>query len=140
MFDYNESPTINYQEIVLERVRSSMPVASAMLQTDPLRAVDYIIMDFWAEKTPKINKSYKKSVEFTMPASSWQMFKEEHSYSWWLRWLVDKWPVQYTVLEEQVELEIDQQAYIIYPDAPKSKVMGERYVIQYAEPNLSWTS
>lgn len=45
-----------------------------------------------AERLPPVEVTERTSLFF--PSSSWQLFKEEHTESWWLGWLVRRRPVR----------------------------------------------
>lgn len=69
----------------------------------------YVLAEKLAEDT------YHNSILVKTPTSSWQMFKEEHQASWWLRWLVLRRPIQSKT--ERHTLTVKVERYASYPEA-----------------------
>lgn len=68
------------------------------------------------------------TVIWRVPATSWQMFKEEHQHAWWMRWLVARRPVLKTAHTRRVEFEAEWKDYAVYPwqdVAPTHARLGE---------------
>lgn len=68
-----------------------------------------------AEKLPPEKVERSKVVTLDFPASSWQHFKQEHSESWWLGWLVRRRPIRYQALEQTATLTVDLERYRTFP-------------------------
>jgi hypothetical protein len=55
-------------------------------------------------------------VPISQPASTWQMFKQQHAGTWWLRWLATRRPPRLTVVDTaKVTLEAEWKQMITYP-------------------------
>lgn len=68
------------------------------------------------------------TVIYRVPASSWQMFKEEHQHAWWMRWLVARRPVLKTAHTRRIEFEAEWKDYAVYPwqsAAPTHPQLGD---------------
>ena len=65
------------------------------------------------------SESTSKTVLFQHdePASAWQMFKRNHATSWWLRWLVDRRPVQCAPITKSETVTFKAEKWAAYPDA-----------------------
>jgi hypothetical protein len=64
-----------------------------------------------------------KTVEFTVPASWWDAFKQEHAQRWWARWWVRRHPARTTVLSERVTFGVTVDPEVVFPE---QTVVGER--------------
>ena len=58
---------------------------------------------------------FTASTSFEAPRSTWQMFKQTHAESWWLRWLVERHPVEMATQRRDVAVNVAR--YLTYPDA-----------------------
>lgn len=54
-------------------------------------------------------------VTFTAPATTWQMFKQTHDRSWWLGWLVRKYPVKTATFAKMAEAEFAYEHNVLFP-------------------------
>jgi hypothetical protein len=97
--------------------------------------------DILAEKLPPERVERSKTVTLDFPASSWQHFKQEHSESWWLRWLVRRRPVRVQALEQTVTLVVDLEKYRTFPQCnyvfPQD--LGPYVNVAVTRDRLEWT-
>ena len=64
-----------------------------------------------------------------VPATSWQMFKQEHEFSWWLGWLVRRRPVKEKMLHHTDTFTFDR--YALFPHSSLSHpYLGEPYIFE----------
>lgn len=59
-------------------------------------------------------------VEYSYPATWWQMWKSQYQFRWYARWLVKRWPVRYVkpvVVEDTATLRVDVKDYATFPKA-----------------------
>jgi hypothetical protein len=125
---YFDSPIAmpSYETLTLERLRFGLQehVGAEMLHSMQIEAVEEKVWggmiyrlkaSVLAEKLP--SEKFERSETFTLdfPASSWQHFKQEHSESWWLRWLVQRRPVRLQGLEQTATLTVDLERYRTFP-------------------------
>lgn len=68
--------------------------------------------------------TYEKSLYFSYPATTWQMFKNTHAESWWLGWLVRRRPVKMHEVEKTAVVHVDR--YLKYPAAEDVKPFSPR--------------
>ena len=128
------NPNAQIQELVLDRLQVGMA------QTFPRNvevevAADFLGRYFQANLRTEVlartldKRTHTKNVKHQEPASPWQMFKRKHAHSWWLRWLVERRPVEYSVWYESVTVEVEAKA--IYPEASikMPDYMGRQFII-----------
>lgn len=70
-----------------------------------------------ADELPPEQITQRYDVTWTVPASPWQHFKQNHDRSWWLRWLVARHPVRLDDHRKTVEFTVDLHRYHTYPEA-----------------------
>jgi len=58
---------------------------------------------------------YDRTLDLDTPKSTWQMFKMLHATSWWLGWLVNRWPVKYNTSHHRCVVKVGR--YVNYPEA-----------------------
>jgi hypothetical protein len=58
---------------------------------------------------------YDRTLDLDTPKSTWQMFKMLHATSWWLGWLVNRWPVKYNTTHHRCVVKVGR--YVNYPEA-----------------------
>lgn len=73
---------------------------------------------------------YSDYVTFDYPATTWQMFKQTHEFSWWLGWLVRRYPVQRAGTVKSVSIKVKR--YLGYPEA-KVPNMGRPIIYETVE-------
>jgi hypothetical protein len=116
----------SYEALALQRLRIGLEqrIGAQVIESLELHQVEDIFTrsivtrltaDVLAEKLPPEKIERSKTVALDFPASSWQHFKQEHSESWWLRWLVRRWPVRIQQLEQTVTLTVDLERYRTFP-------------------------
>jgi hypothetical protein len=89
----------------------------ASLRVDPDDLLDQLRVRLesyvMAEKLVGDTKDVSGSIPF--PTSPWQFFKQRHSGSWWLRWLVTRRPVR--VERHRWEASVTFERYANYPES-----------------------
>lgn len=78
--------------------------------------------------------------EFEYPASPWQMFKEKHKDSWWMRAFVRRYPVQSNTVKKNKRATVSWDKKAIFPDQELVKwkeKLGDPVVI-LSEPFVKW--
>ena len=119
--------------LVSEKILDFLRVyKSVRVKNDIFFSSDYMI-DFnqWrvmAEKDMLVehlaDDFYYVDTIHSWPASPWQFFKDRHRDSWWLNWLVHRWPVEYQQTTETGQIKVKR--YLGYPEAEiKSPRLGQ---------------
>lgn len=112
--------------------------ASARYETrggfDPMSIVDrrlyrQLAADVLAHRLPPEQVVDTTRVVFKSPASWWQMFKRDHTRSWWLAWLVRRRPVVDTTTLRVITTTVDVQRFRTFPEAdlPYPPHLGRPY-------------
>lgn len=114
----------SFERVALERVKIGVSERIPRYVLDNLElgiwedhAMDTLVTHFRSEVLAKTLGTAEKSeaVYFEAPASWWQMFKATYALSWWLSWLVDRWPVRYETHTKWATVTFATQA--AFPDA-----------------------
>lgn len=98
------------------------------IEVELTRELRYFIAEFKAdvvaEKLVEDTYSDNQPAFFHTPATTWQMFKETHKTSWWLKRFVAKHPVRTVEHVKWVRTEVVVHRYLKYPQAeiPKSRL------------------
>lgn len=58
---------------------------------------------------------YTNTKRYSTPKTWWDMFKMTYEFTWWLGWLVEKFPVKYEYHDFSVGVEVERYAH--YPEA-----------------------
>ena len=99
-----------------EAVLASMRLDSGL---DPFsRGLAYTLTaEVLAQKLADETVMDRQRMTVMYPDSPWQMFKNNHDVSWWLRWLVRRRPVRWHTQERAVTLHARWTGYAKFPQA-----------------------
>lgn len=73
------------------------------------RLTGYVLADKLADDY------FEEDVHFAFPANTWQMFKDEYQFTWWLGWLVRWRGVKYIKRTQKSRVKVER--YASYPEA-----------------------
>jgi hypothetical protein len=112
-----------HEQIILERLRLSTTtyvqrhLFVEMHETAETLLRGVVEVEFGSELLAHrlVGDTYTATARHEFPASVWQHFKASHAGSWWLRWLVDRWPVRCQTHTQPVR--VDFTRYATYPNA-----------------------
>lgn len=138
------------ESFTLERLRVGLEqhVGAHALESMRLEVVEDLLRnsfiyrlktDILAEKLPPEKVERSKTFTLDFPASSWQHFKQEHSESWWLRWLVQRRPIRYQALEQTATLTVDLERYRTFPQCNYVFPKNLGPYVQVAIPRETWS-
>lgn len=107
----------------------------AMYQDHLLGAMAYeLSVHLQATREVEHQVSESTFVKVGCPASTWQMFKDLHRDAWWMRWLVRRRKVRYTLFGKMVTLNVDITGYLTYPNS--TRVLPEH---EFGSPVVQFT-
>lgn len=111
-------PSAYFNRKVLERRKVGVTVwqsAHASVEEDMIRDELQHRLEAYLLTDHVANDEFTASTQAQWPDSTWQMFKSRHAESWWLRWLVDRYPVRMHIERQQVVVRVER--YLGYPEA-----------------------
>lgn len=112
--------TINYEEIMGLEFKDRIHQLEAYVLSEHL-ADDY----------------YEDTFYYDTPKSMWQMFKFLHAASWWLGWLVKRWPVKNNTTSLKTAVQVGR--YVNYPEAHIAiKGLGHPFLYETMRPLEDW--
>lgn len=79
-----------------------------------------------------------KTVEYSYPAATWQMFKHRNGKRWFMRWIVRRRPVVMKVERKTITAVVRIERRDIYPSAKYTRELGKSYrkIVITRETNL----
>ena len=90
------------------------------------RLTAYVLSEKLALETYTATKVYSR------PASTWQMFKQAHENSWWLRWLIQRRPIK--MLREPHVVTVDLERNFTYPESNLVPQLGRPVIYERLIP------